>query len=109
MDFYYASRAHAQKFVDFLQAVVPVRFRHDRSLVSHDKKSNTFNYKYTFSVEMVPICKVRWTRLSPLNWIVLGRLGMFASKSKCTLWWNWSFSCLLKSVQFSPICGSNDY
>lgn len=59
MDFYYASRAHAQKSVDFLQAVVPVRFRHDRSLVSHDKKSNTFNYKYTFSVEIVPICKVR--------------------------------------------------
>lgn len=35
------------------------RFRNDKQLVSHDTHSNTYNYKYTFSVEIVPMCKVR--------------------------------------------------
>lgn len=59
IDFYYAQRGHALKFVDFLQSVVPIRFRADKQLVSHDTKSNTYNYKFTFSVEIVPLCKVR--------------------------------------------------
>jgi NMD protein affecting ribosome stability and mRNA decay len=41
------------------QNVVPARFRADKQLVSHDSHSNTYNYKYTFSVEIAPVCKVR--------------------------------------------------
>ena len=41
-----------------LQSVVPCRFRSDKQLVSHDTHSNTYNYKYTFSVEIAPVCKV---------------------------------------------------
>ena len=41
-----------------LQSVVPCRFRADKQLVSHDTKSNTYNFKYTFSVEIAPVCKV---------------------------------------------------
>ena len=58
IDFFFNSRAHALKFVDFLQSVVPLRFRHDKQLVSHKEHTNTYNYKYTFSTEIVPICKV---------------------------------------------------
>ena len=43
--------------VDFLQNVVPVRARHDKQLVSHNANDNTYNYQYTFMVEIVPICK----------------------------------------------------
>ncbi|KAK9846197.1 hypothetical protein WJX84_008028 [Apatococcus fuscideae] len=57
VDFYFSSKSHALKFVDFLQTVVPVRFRHDKQLVSHNEHQGTYNYKYTFSVEIVPICK----------------------------------------------------
>ena len=57
IDFFFGSRAHAIKFVDFLQSVVPVRYRHDKQLVSHDVHTSSYNYKYTFSVEIVPICK----------------------------------------------------
>jgi nonsense-mediated mRNA decay protein 3 len=39
-----------------LQGVVPARFRHDKQLVSHDTHSMEYNYKYTFSVEIAPIC-----------------------------------------------------
>lgn len=57
VDFFFGNRAHALKFVDFLQSVVPIRFRHDKQLVSHDIHTSTYNYKYTFSVEIAPVCK----------------------------------------------------
>ena len=57
LDFYYGSRSHGLKMVDFLQNVVPVRARHDKQLVSHNANDNTYNYQYTFMVEIVPICK----------------------------------------------------
>ena len=37
IDFYFGHRGHALKFLDFLQNVVPCRFRHDKQLVSHDE------------------------------------------------------------------------
>ncbi len=33
------------------------RYKTAQELISHDTHSNTFNYKYTFSVEIVPVCK----------------------------------------------------
>lgn len=57
IDFYFGSRAHANKFLDFLSSVVPIRHRADKQLVSHDIHTSTYNYKYTFSVEVAPICK----------------------------------------------------
>ena len=57
LDFYYGSRSHGLKLLDFLQQVVPVRARHDKQLVSHDANNNTYNYQYTFMVEIVPVCK----------------------------------------------------
>lgn len=38
----------------------PVLFRSKTSqrLISHDIHSNTFNYKSTYSIEIVPVCKV---------------------------------------------------
>lgn len=40
-----------------MQNVVPAKFRHDKQLVSHDAHSASYNYRYTFSVEIAPICK----------------------------------------------------
>ncbi|KAG1354208.1 60S ribosomal export protein NMD3 [Cocos nucifera] len=57
LDFFFGSRSHAHKFVDFISGVVPVRSRYDKQLVSHDPKSNVYNYKHTFSVEICPICR----------------------------------------------------
>lgn len=44
---------------DVMQAVVPCKFHTAKQLVSHNIHSSTYNYKYTFSVEIVPVCKVR--------------------------------------------------
>eukprot|EP01137_Pigoraptor_chileana_P032585 Opistho-2@22174 len=43
--------------LDFFQAVVPLRYKKSERMISHDIHSNTFNTKFTFSVELVPICK----------------------------------------------------
>ncbi|CAD6240535.1 GSCOCG00008833001-RA-CDS [Cotesia congregata] len=57
IDFYYANESAARKLVDFLQSVLPCRYQHSKKLLSHDIHSNIYNYKFTFSVEIVPISK----------------------------------------------------
>ncbi len=57
LDFFFAQRNHAEKFVDFLSSVVPVRSKKSQELISMDIHTSTKSYKFTFSVELVPICK----------------------------------------------------
>lgn len=57
LDFFYAQRNHAEKFVDFLTSVAPVRSKKSQELISHDIHTSTKSYKFSFSVELVPICK----------------------------------------------------
>lgn len=57
LDFYYATEAHARKMVDFLSAVLPCKYQHSKKLISHDIHSNSYNYKFTFCVEIVPVSK----------------------------------------------------
>ena len=57
LDFYYAQRNHAEKFVDFLNSVVPVRGKKSQELISMDIHSSTKSYKFSYSVELIPICK----------------------------------------------------
>lgn len=75
VDFYFSSRAHANKFVDFLQSVVPVRHRSDKQLVSHDIHTSNYNYKYTFSVEIAPLCKDDLVCLPPKVATSYGGIG----------------------------------
>ena len=57
LDFYYSQRNHAEKFVDFLTSVAPVRTKKSQELISMDIHTSTKSYKFSFSVELVPICK----------------------------------------------------
>lgn len=57
LDFFYANESHARKMVDFLTTVLPVKYQHSKKLLSHDIHSNLYNYKFTFSVEIVPLSK----------------------------------------------------
>lgn len=75
IDFYFANRAHASRFVDFLGSVVPTRHRSDKQLVSHNIHTSTYNYKYTFSVEIAPVCKEDAVFLPPKLAAALGNLG----------------------------------
>lgn len=57
LDFFYAARNQAEKFVDFLQSVAPVRQKRSQELISMDIHTSIASYKFTHSVELVPICK----------------------------------------------------
>lgn len=52
LDFFFETRAYAQTMVDFLGSVVPIKSQVSGRQISHDKKSNVYNHKYTFSVEV---------------------------------------------------------
>ncbi|CAK5276332.1 unnamed protein product [Mycena citricolor] len=57
LDFFYSQRSHAIKMVEFLNGVVPVRSKSSEQLLSSDTHTNTANYKFTYSVEIAPVCK----------------------------------------------------
>jgi len=43
--------------LDFLSSVLPCKYQHSKKLISHDIHSNVYNYKFTFSVEILPVSK----------------------------------------------------
>lgn len=57
LDFFFSAENHARKMVDFLQTVLPVKFTQSKKLISHDVQSNSYNYKFTWAVDIVPISK----------------------------------------------------
>ena len=57
LDFYFSQRNHAEKFVDFLSSVIPVRVKKSQELISMDIHTSTKSYKFSYSCEIVPLCK----------------------------------------------------
>ncbi|POY71731.1 hypothetical protein BMF94_5092 [Rhodotorula taiwanensis] len=57
LNFFYATKQHALKMVEFLNSVVPVRTKTSEQLISLDIQNATTNKKESYSVEIVPICK----------------------------------------------------
>ncbi|KDN52475.1 NMD3-domain-containing protein [Tilletiaria anomala UBC 951] len=57
LDFYYVQRTHAVKMCEFLSSVVPVRITKSEQVIGMDTHTSTTNYKFTYSVEIAPICK----------------------------------------------------
>lgn len=75
LDFYFYHRSHALRFNSFLSHVVPIRSKMADHLISHDANSNVYRYKYTFSVEILPICKDDLVCLPPKLSTILGGIG----------------------------------
>lgn len=57
IDFFYVSRSHAIKMQEFLQSVVPVTVKTSEQLISAESHNGNANYKFTYSVEIAPVCK----------------------------------------------------
>ncbi|KAF0699364.1 Aste57867_10080 [Aphanomyces stellatus] len=57
VDFFFVERNHALRFVDFLQETVPISLKTAKKLISADNHSNTANYKFTYMVDIAPVCK----------------------------------------------------
>ncbi|KAG6429430.1 hypothetical protein SASPL_107481 [Salvia splendens] len=120
IDFFFGKRSHGVKFVEFVGKVAPTRSRTDKQLVSQDSKSNTYHYKYTFSVEISPICREDLICLPPKLSVSLGNLGPLVICTKVTntialldprtlrqcfldaeQYWRSSFKALLSSRQLT--------
>eukprot|EP00842_Homolaphlyctis_polyrhiza_P001175 jgi/Hompol1/2058/HPOL_002042-RA len=65
LDFYYVQRSHALKMVEFLTSVVPIKLKTSEQLISSDVHTGTADFKFTFSMEIVPICKDDLVCLTP--------------------------------------------
>ena len=57
LDFFFVNQSHAKRFTEFVTSVAPARVSHSKKLISHDDKSNVFGYKYSWLVEIAPICR----------------------------------------------------
>ncbi|NP_001135423.1 nonsense-mediated mRNA 3 [Nasonia vitripennis] len=57
LDFFYSTESGARKMTDFINSVLPCKYQHSKKLISHDIHSNVYNYKFTFSIEIVPVSK----------------------------------------------------
>ena len=69
LDFYFGTKQDARRLVDFLLSVVPCRYKTSQQLISHDIRSNVYNYKHTFSVEIVPLMKVSLSFVCSHGWV----------------------------------------
>lgn len=76
IDFYFLHRNHAVKFQEFLTSVIPCRAKSaSEKVLSEDLNNNKVNAKYTFSVEIVPICKDDVICLHPRQHASNGNMG----------------------------------
>ncbi|KAE9396726.1 NMD3-domain-containing protein [Gymnopus androsaceus JB14] len=75
LDFFYSSRSHAIKMVEFLAGVVPVRSKSSEQLLSSDTHTGTANFKYTYSVEIMPVCKDDLVCIPPKQARQLGNIN----------------------------------
>jgi len=57
MDFYFDERNKAVRFMDFLESVVPIKSHNSKKLVTADDHSNTYDFKYSYIIEIAPVCK----------------------------------------------------
>ncbi|EPQ31609.1 uncharacterized protein PFL1_00942 [Pseudozyma flocculosa PF-1] len=84
LDFFYTQRAHAIKMVEFLSSVVPIRTTKSEQVISMDVHTSSTNYKFTYSVEIAPICKDELVCLPAKTAKQLGNIGQLVLCYKVT-------------------------
>lgn len=57
LDFFFAQDNQAEKFVDFLTSVTPIKTKKSAELISEDIHTSSKSMKSTYSCELIPICK----------------------------------------------------
>jgi nonsense-mediated mRNA decay protein 3 len=65
LDFQFQANSHMRGFGEFVKSTFPTQTKDSKQLVSHDSKSNTYNYKYTTMIELCPVCKDDLVLLAP--------------------------------------------
>ena len=60
LDFHFLSESHALRFSDFIRQWAPAKHSTSKTLVSHDTKNNTYNYKYSLGGLFLTILLASW-------------------------------------------------
>lgn len=82
LDFYWTQRNHAAVLMNFLPQVAPIRKTTvSKRLISADVHSNTANFKFSYLIEIAPICRDDLVILPPK---VSGPLGGAGPLLLCT-------------------------
>lgn len=84
LDFFYSQRSHAIKMVEFLSSVVPIKTTKSEQVISMDVHTSTTNYKFTYSVEIAPVCKDDLVCLPAKMAKSLGNIGQLVLCHKIT-------------------------
>jgi len=57
LDFFFPDKQTSRKFLEFLMAVMPIKYSTSQKLISHDVHTSSYNYKYTTLVELPVVSK----------------------------------------------------
>ena len=57
IDFFFDTRAAAEKLSSFMQGVAPMRLKTSKQLISQDTHTGKGRHKFTYSLEVLPVCK----------------------------------------------------
>lgn len=57
MNLFFKNKNQAEKVVNFISALLPVRVKSSKKMVSSNKQSNTQKYEYVYMVDVIPLCK----------------------------------------------------
>ena len=80
IDFFFDQRSHAEKLVSFLQGIAPTRYKTSKSNLSIDTHTGKCKTKFTYALEILPICK------DDVVWLprpTAGSLGQFSQLAVC--------------------------
>jgi nonsense-mediated mRNA decay protein 3 len=75
IDFFFSTKQHAIKLVEFVKATTPLQTKTSERLISADEHTGKGKIKWTYSAEMAPICKDDLVCLSRRVSMGLGGIG----------------------------------
>jgi nonsense-mediated mRNA decay protein 3 len=84
IDFYFKSKSGANSMMNFILKKAPCRIKTAKKLISHDVQTNNYNYKYTISCEIAPVCRDDLVLLPPKLSTLCGGIGPLVLVHKVT-------------------------
>jgi len=103
VDFFFGSRAHAEKLVSFLASVAPVRTKHSKQLISQDTHTGKGRHKFTYSAEVLPLCREDLVWLPPATARAIGHVANLAIVSKVSNVLHLLDPCTMQSTELQPL------
>ena len=104
LDFFFDQKAHAEKIVNFLQSVAPVRYKTSKQLISEDTHTGKGRYKFTYSVEILPICKDDMMWLPRSTNATLAHIGQLVTCCKVSNVIHLVNAQTLQAAELQPMC-----